>query len=143
MLESSGYDYNGTYEGLADAFSDSLIWEWDNRFGGILAAFEATDKDRVLAIVSSQLPQVWDSATINEAPTRVSGAAENFSGLKPGQLLFNSDFTQDVMLLGLWWPWGNGTTISIRFVPYGLDSPASENEDIRAVLKGAFGIQGS
>jgi hypothetical protein len=140
VLESSGYDYNGTYESLADAFSDSLIWEWDNRFGGILAAFEARDKDRVFGIISSQLAQVWDSANINDAPTRVSGALKNYGALKPGQLLFISDFTQDVILLGLWWPWGNGTTISIRFVPYGLDSSESEKEDMRAALKGAFGL---
>ena len=138
MLGSSGYDYNAAYKNLADAFSDSLIWEWDNRFGGILATFEASDKDRVLGIISSQLAQVWDSTNINQAPDSVSGALTNYGGLQSGQLLFNSDFTKDVMLLGLWWPWGNGTTISIRFVPYGLDSPESEKEDIQANLKGAF-----
>ena len=140
MLGSSDYDYNATYKNLADAFSDSLNWEWDDRFGGILAAFEASDKDRVLGIISSQLAQEWDSANINQAPTSVSGALKNYGGLQSGQLLFNSDVTQDVILLGLWWPWGNGSTISIRFVPYAPDSLESEKEDIRATLKGAFGL---
>ena len=138
MLESSGYDYNATYKSLADAFSDSMVWEWDDRFGGILATFEASDKDRVSGIISSQLTQVWDGTNINQAPTSVSGALKNYGGLQSGQLLFNSDVTQDVVLLGLWWPWGNGTTISIRFVPYAPDSLESEKEDIRATLKGSF-----
>lgn len=140
MLESSGYDYNATYKSLADAFSDSLIWEWDDRFGGILATFDASDKDLVLGIISSQLAQVWDGTNIDQAPSRVSGALKNYGGLQSGQLLFNSDVTQDGVLLGLWWPWGNGSTISIRVVPYAPDSLESEKENIRATLKGAFGL---
>ena len=140
VTDSSGADLNGIYKGLADALSDSLTWEWDGRFGGVLAAFDVDDKERVSGIVNTQLTQVWDGASINDAPKSVSSAIQNFGGLKSGQLLFTSDVTQNVILLGLWWPWGNGTTISIRFVPYGLDSSEENVDDDRTTLKSIFGL---
>lgn len=139
MLEPSGSELNSAYGNLADAFSGSLSWEWDSRFGGILAAFEIKDKDRVSGIVSARFAQVWDKASIKGAPKGIKGAMRKFGGLQPGQLLFTSDLTQDVILFGLWWPWGNGSTISVRFVPYLPDSPRIE-EDARVALKGAFGL---
>jgi hypothetical protein len=140
VLEASASELNGTLEGLVGSLSDSLKWEWDDRFGGVLAAFEVADKNRVFGVIDTQFSQAWDSASISDAPDSVSGALQNFGGLTTNQLLFTSDLTQDVILLALWWPWGDGTTISIRLVPYGLDTSDGEKEEVQAALKEAFGL---
>lgn len=140
MVETSVSDYNDTFQSLAEALSDPLTWEWDSRFGCVLTSFETSDKDRVSGIVSSLLDQAWDGANIDNAPARVGAAIKDFGGLNPGQLLFSSNLAQHFILIGLWWPWGNGTTISFRLAPYGFDASADEKEDILAALKEAFRI---
>ena len=139
-VETSVSDYNDTFQNLADALSESLGWEWDGRFGCVLTTFETSDKDRVSGVVSSLLDQAWDSANIDDAPARVGAAIKDFGGLHPGQLLFSSELAQGIILLGLWWPWGNGTTISIRFVPSGPANSDREVDAARAELKAAFGL---
>jgi hypothetical protein len=137
-LESSVTGLNDTLEGVMSGLSDCLTWEWDDRFDGVLAAFEIADKDRVSGVMNTHFGHVWDSATISGAPGSVSGAIGNFGGLGPGQLLFTSDPAQATSLLGFWWPWGNGATISVRLIPYGLDSSDGEIKDVRASLKKSF-----
>ena len=122
-------------DGVMSGLSDCLTWEWDDRFDCALSAFEIADKDRVSGVMDTHFGHVWDSATIGDAPAGVSGAMQNFGGLGPGQVLFTSDPAQDAFLLGFWWPWDNGATISVRLVPYCLDSSDDELQEVRASLK--------
>lgn len=140
MLELSESNLSSIIEALGEAFSDSLKWEWDDRFSGVLAAFEVTEKDRIFAVLNSRFGQAWDSTNISNAPDSVSSVIQDFGGLAANQLLFTSDWNHDVFLLGFWWPWGNGTTISIRFVPYGSEISDSVKEKVQNDLKEAFGI---
>lgn len=87
-MEASASKLNGTLEGLVDSLSDPLKWEWDDRFGGVLAVFEVADKDRVFGVINTHFSQAWDSACISDAPDSVSGALQNFGGLTTNQLLF-------------------------------------------------------
>ena len=137
-METLVSDYNDTFQNLADALSESLGWQWDGRFGCVLTTFETSDKDRVSGVVSSLLDQAWNSTNMDDAPARVGAAIKDFGGLNPGQLLFSSELAEGIILLGLWWPWGNGTTISLRLAPHGFDAAADEKEDVLAALKQAF-----
>ena len=129
---------NDTLEGVISGLSECLTWEWDDRFDCVLAAFDITDKDRVSGVMNTHFGHVWDSATISDAPGSVSSAIGNFGGLGPGQLLFTSDSAHAAFLLGLWWPWDNGATISVRLVPYSLGSSDDEIKEVRASLKKSF-----
>jgi hypothetical protein len=140
MLESSGSGHCTVYQRLADAFSDSMTWEWDDRFGGVLAAFEEGEKDRVAAVLATHFSQACDGATINDAPDEVSDAMARFGGLHPGQLLYHSKLNRNLISLGLWWPWSNGTTISIRFIPHSVNGAENEIEELRAAMPGIFGL---
>lgn len=139
-MESSASGHFGIYESLADAFPDSLIWEWDHRFGGVLAAFESEDKDRVSAVITAQFPQAWDGVSVNDATEDVSSAMERFGGLHPGQRLYVADLNENTMLFGLWWPWSNGTTISIRLIPHSPGAQEFEAEELHAAMKPIFGL---
>ncbi len=140
-LAASGSDHRGIHESLANALSGSMTWEWDDRFGGILGAFEMGEQDRVSAVLASHFPSAWDSGTIQQAPAEVSGAMERFGGLHPGQLLYHAKLNANLLLLGLWWPWSNGATISIRFIPHHLKGSDSELEELRPAMKRIFGLQ--
>ena len=140
MLEPSGSDLSITIEALGEAFPESLKWEWDDRFGGMLAVFEVIDKDRILAVLKARFGQAWDCTNISDAPDSVSVAIQSFGGLKANQLLFTSDWNQDVVVLGFWWPWGNGANISIRFVPYGSETSDNALESVKFALRAAFGV---
>ena len=137
-LESSVTVLNDTLEGVISGLSECLTWQWDDRFDCVLATFEIADQDRVSAVMNTHFGHVWDSATIRKAPGSVSGAIGKFGGLGPGQILFSSDPAQATFLLGFWWPWGNGATISVRLVPYGLDSSDNEIQDVRTSLKKSY-----
>ncbi|MFT4518720.1 MAG: hypothetical protein ACI9JM_001105 [Halioglobus sp.] len=139
-LQLSELDARKVFENLATALPVTLKYEWDDRFGGILAAFESADKDSILSILGTQLGQSWDSASIGGAPASIRNAIKEFGGLTPGQHVFACGLTQEVILLGLWWPWGNGVQISIRFVPYGTGTSNLEDDAVRTALKGAFGL---
>lgn len=140
MLEPSTSHLSSTVEALGEALPESLKWEWDDRFDGVLAAFEVTDKDRIFAVLTARLGQAWDITNINDAPDGIRVAIQGFGGLTANQLLFTSDWKQDLVLLVFWWPWGNGATISIRFIPYGLDASDSDIESVKSTFRVAFGV---
>lgn len=139
-LEPSQIDPIIVFEELAKALPDTLEYEWDDRFGGVLAAFATVSRDQIFAIVGAQLDQHWNNNTIASAPNNIKTALKEFGGLAKGQQLFACGLTENVVLLGLWWPWGHGGTISIRFVPYSFSDSDPEVDALRTSLKGAFGL---
>lgn len=125
---------------LAAALPATLTYEWDDRFDGILAAFEVGSKEVIFETLSSQFGQSWDHASIGSAPSSIKSAAKEFGGLAPEQLMFACGLTQEIILLGLWWPWGNGATISIRLIPYSTGAADKALDEVRASLGSAFGL---
>jgi hypothetical protein len=91
-------------------------WKWDNRFEAFLAEFSADKGDEFRSILERDFSKVWNSSNIIEAPDIVEMCNNIFGGLQSGQLLFITDPSQDFLICGAWWPWGNGETISLRIV---------------------------
>ena len=52
----------------------------------------------------------------NLASTRpaVQALAERYGGVRAGQMLFTGAASGGMRLFALWWPWGDGATISLR-----------------------------
>lgn len=103
-----------------------LSWKWDQRFEAFLSEFSTDKRDEFRSILERDFSNVWDSTNIREAPDIVKMFNNNFGGLRSGQLLFTTDPTsQDVFICGVWWPWGDGRTISLR-----IASPAQKTENV-------------
>jgi len=102
---------------FVNAFQGNLSWKWEDRFEVALAEFNVANQDNIRGILERFLANRWDNSTISNAPHSIQQLLNKFIGLKTGQLLFTSDTEQDDFLFGLWWPWGNGNTISIRVAP--------------------------
>jgi len=122
------------------AFQGVLFWNWDSRFETVLAEFSVDNKDRIRAILEHYLSISWNNSNIGKAPDIVSKISSHFGGLRSGQLLFTSDPNQDAFIFGVWWPWGNGKTISIRVAPFDKRLSDSEMAELTKLFKGWFGL---
>ncbi|MDB4959611.1 MAG: hypothetical protein JWO36_7180 [Myxococcales bacterium] len=86
-------------------------WSWDGRFATVGSSFALALEPQALASASRALPRSWDIKTLAEAPDALRALATRTGGLRAQQRLFAGE--QDA-LYGLWWPWGSGTTITLR-----------------------------
>ena len=125
---------------LLTAFQGILSWKWDNWIETVLAEFGVDNKDNIRAILERYLGSSWDSSNIGKAPDIVQVINSNLGGLKPGQLLFTSDPSQDAIVFCAWWPWGDGKTISIRIAPLYMKLLDSEKAEQIQLFKRWFGI---
>lgn len=125
---------------LVNVFQGTLSWKWDNYIDTVLAEFDVGDKDSIRAILEHYLGSTWDRSNIGKAPDIVQIINSNLGGLRQGQLLFTSNFKQDSIIFGAWWPWGNGTTISIRIAPFYRTLSDSVKAEKIKLFKGWFGI---
>jgi hypothetical protein len=126
--------------GIVDAFAGTLAWKWDGRFEASQAEFSSADGEAIRQTLAGILVDVWDSTTIAGASDFVKTQANNFGGLRPGQLFFSSDPGADALILGAWWPWGNGTTISLRLVPVAKNVSDEEMAGPIADFRGWFSL---
>ncbi len=79
------------------------------------------------------LPRGWTTKSLDAAPTNLKALTQRTGGLRSNQrLLAGADDT----LYGLWWPWGNGTTITLRI---GLVDLAAHSEPV-VQLRVLFGV---
>jgi hypothetical protein len=125
---------------LLSAFQGILSWQWDSRFGTVLAEFNADNKDSIRPILDRFLKNTWDSSNIDKAPRTVKKINIYLGKLRSGQMLLTSDTTRMAYIYCAWWPWGSGSTISIRIAPcYKRLSDPEKTEKIQQ-FKGWFGI---
>jgi hypothetical protein len=140
MNDLNKSDIENVCRELLSASQGVLSWKWDSQFETVLAEFSVDNEDRVRAILECDLSIAWDKSTIRKAPDIVRTIVKNFGGLRSGQLLFTSDPNQDVIIFGVWWPWGGGKTISIRVAPFDKRLSDSEMAEFIKLFKGWFGL---
>ena len=79
----------------------------------------------------------WTSATIQQAPAHLRELAERAGGLRAGQMVLSSAPVGNLFAYGLWWPWGDGMTTSVRI---GLGGPGARQEVLQR-LRDVFGVE--
>ena len=117
-----------------------LSWKWDSRFDTALAEFFIDNKDRARAILDRYLSIAWDISNIGKAPDIMQMIVNDLGGLRSGQLFFVSDPNHEVFIYGVWWPWGDGKTISFRVAPYDKRLSGAEIAELITLFKGWFGL---
>lgn len=106
---------------LITSGSDLFSWDWDNRFLAAISTFKRPDEQRVLGLLEEVFSKQWTSESdLTPDDKELVGSC---GGLFPGQRLFLSGAARAPVLVAMWWPWGDGTTISlrVRIVVSGLD----------------------
>ena len=99
-------------------------WSWDSRFACISSSFSVEMENAARAAALLALPNEWTNKTLPSAPTHLRDIAERCGGLRSGQLLLSGAASGRLFPFGLWWPWGDGMSISLR-LGLGGDRPAA------------------
>lgn len=112
------------------AFDGHLTWKWEERFKTALAEININNKENIHTILESFLNNAWDRSSSENAPDDIKTIINKFGSLHTGQLLYASDNTEDDFLFAAWWPWGNGSKISIRVAPFVAKQSNSDSVEL-------------
>jgi hypothetical protein len=89
-------------------------WSWDSRYSCVASSFNVEMDGEARAVILAYLPYEWTSKTIGSAPTQARELADGTGGVRPDQRLYTMDQLGRLVGYGLWWPWGDEITISLR-----------------------------
>ena len=89
-------------------------WSWDPRLHAVTSSFTTEQEPAARISVQMALQTEWTSATIIRAPQSLRDVAERAGGVRPGQTALSTGPISGLLAYGLWWPWGDGETVSLR-----------------------------
>jgi hypothetical protein len=112
-------------------------WSWDARLSCVASSFNIEVEAQARTATAIALPSEWTWTTMQRAPAALRDIAERTGGLRAGQLLLASAGVGAVFAYGLWWPWGNGMTTSVRI---GFDGSGVTQDAIQR-MRGVFGVE--
>lgn len=125
---------------LVEAGKEQLTWSWDDRFGAALATFSAAQIPAVQELLAPAFADRLTSATLADAGAAAAEIAGAFGGLRGGQALYLSQYGAGVALVGAWWPWGGGDTISLRVKLVLAQGEQEQRDQAPARCRGWFGV---
>jgi hypothetical protein len=109
-------------------------WSWDGRFLCLASSFDSEFASAARNAALIALPHEWGSSNLAKAPTVLQELAAHTGGLRPGQTLFASVPAGQSHAYGLWWPWRDSTSISLRIGLTGPDFTERHNAQLRDVF---------
>ncbi|HVU50040.1 MAG TPA: hypothetical protein VHL80_05110 [Polyangia bacterium] len=111
-------------------------WSYDRRLRCVASSIATSLEPAARASMSEVLPTSWTAQTLATAPDEVRKLAEGCGGVRSSQLLFWGGAPGAPGAFGLWWPWGDGTTVSLRIGLHDIDQPKERYPRLRDI----FGI---
>lgn len=113
-------------------------WSWDTRLTCVTSSFNVEAEAKARAAVAAAMGNEWTSVSIQSAQPVLRDIAERSGGLRAGQLIFTSGSSPaGGFAYGLWWPWGDAITTSLRI---GLGGPSVKEDTLRR-LRDVFGVE--
>jgi hypothetical protein len=113
-------DYSQELETICDSiFSETgsdIAWKWDKRFQALLSEFPCEEEEEVLSLLERNFETCWDEENITDAPRSIKNIVGQIGNLRKEQLLYSTDPSRDVIVLGAYWPWNNGKKFSLRIL---------------------------
>jgi hypothetical protein len=113
-------------------------WTYDRRFRCVSSSLPQAEEAAAVAAGADILTSSWTVATLGGAPLPVRVHADSCGGLREGQKISWGGGLGAPGVFGLWWPWGDGVTLSVRIGLHDLDEPKRRYPRLREV----FGIAG-
>lgn len=89
-------------------------WSWDPRLSCVTSSFTTEQEPAARTATALALQNEWNTTTIARAPQALRDVAERSGGVRAGQLVLSTGPITGLLLYGLWWPWGDAETISLR-----------------------------
>lgn len=101
-------------------------WTWDGRLSCVASAFGMDLVQDARQALAHAFPEEWTQRTIGRAPPLVQELANGSGGVRPDQLVFSAPAAEGLVSYGLWWPWGDETTITLRIGITGVGAVRQE-----------------
>lgn len=89
-------------------------WSWDPRLLCVTSSFTTEQEPAARTATQIALQNEWTSATIVRAPQALRDVVERAGGIRQGQIALSTGPINSLLVYGLWWPWGDGETVSLR-----------------------------
>ncbi|WP_077343458.1 hypothetical protein [Pseudocolwellia agarivorans] len=100
---------------LIESFGELLTWRWEEEKNVMLAEFASGKADRVVAILHQKFSHEWNRKSIKLAPDSVKDELGDYAKLIKDQRIFtNTPELDQKSVVALLWPWGHGSTLSLR-----------------------------
>jgi hypothetical protein len=109
-------------------------WSYDRRMKCVVSSIPKAKVAAAEAAIADAFPLSWTAAALAAAPDGPRATAEACGGLRASQKIYWGGATLGAF--GLWWPWGDGNTISLRVGLHDVDLPKERYPQLRDV----FGI---
>jgi hypothetical protein len=111
-------------------------WNYDRRLKCVASSVPLAREADARAAIVEALPTSFSVETLPGAGQGVRDLVEKCGGLRATQLVFWGGGDDAPGPFGLWWPWGDGTTVSLRIGLHDVDIPKERYPRLRDV----FGI---
>lgn len=89
-------------------------FSWDSRLSCITSSFTTEQEPQARTACKLALQNEWSATTIIRAPQLLRDVVERCGGIRHGQTVLSTGPVNGLMVFGLWWPWGDGETTSLR-----------------------------
>jgi hypothetical protein len=89
-------------------------WSWDSRLNCITSSFSTDFEAKARGAIAEALQQRFTAANLATAPRPVREVVERSGGLRSSQVAFAGGNPPGLLVFGLWWPWNDQATISLR-----------------------------
>ncbi|MFT5757595.1 MAG: hypothetical protein ACI9LM_002331 [Alteromonadaceae bacterium] len=100
---------------ITKPLEELLKWRWEESRQAILSEFASGKAEQTLAVLRSNFKDEWDRKTIKKAPKDLKDQLGELANITKEQKLFTRPATdQHPATLAIWWPWGHGSTLSLR-----------------------------
>jgi hypothetical protein len=109
----------------------SSDWSYDRRLKCVASSIPLSGEAAARAAFADVLPGVWSSETLPGAAPGVRTLIEGSGGLRASQQLLWGGEADGPGAFGLWWPWGDGTTVTLRIGLHGVDLPKQRYPRLR------------
>lgn len=104
----------------------------------ITSSFSTEFEQNARAAIAEAFTVEFTSQTVTKAPPNLREYVDRYGGLRTGQILFSSGtLGANLVAFGLWWPWGDGGTISMRLGFADVDPGRETYARVREI----FGVQ--
>ena len=111
-------------------------WTWDPRFKCVTSSLSSAMAPSVRPLLAAVVPAEWTPQSFASAPDAVRALEARCGDLRAGQLLFTGELVAGMLPFGMWWPWGDGSKISVRLSIANSD----RQKELYPLLRALFGI---
>src|SRR5262245_28120000 len=111
-------------------------WTYDRRLKCVASSIPLAREAAARAARADALPAWFSEETLATAGEGVRALVDRCGGLRAAQLVCWSGGEAAPGAFGLWWPWGDGATVSLRIGLHDVDVPKQRYPRLRDV----FGI---